>query len=398
MHLATPQQKKMCLAPVNINGIDVACRRCWQCNQKRIDDVVGQCIAERMYSGTTLAVTLTYADKEHVEWNIYEEDIKPVMHTISIYYKDFQDFLKRLRKRYKVRFICAGEYGTHKGRAHFHCILFFKEKLNIEKYYENFKKRVEKTKYPVSIHATPQRFVWEYWKQGIAYFQHTDGYKGFQYVLKYTLKDQDSESSHSTYSLTKGTRTKEKPNEPSILGYEFFEDMAERYIKSGIVPKDFYYKFDDIKRKGKRISFEMNKTAKKIFLDRYMKLFFEKYGHDNVNSTAITEQLDKYVKFDFDEQRESKLIKEKVFSYDNYKKIENPEWMLSTKVTIGEYEKIPCVIFEYAGETEIYTEGSGLWQEKDEKVLERVRRELVIMRQQNYVDFLQDQFQSSQEH
>lgn len=394
MHLATPQQRKMCNSSVNINGIDVACRRCWQCNQKRIDDVIGQCIAEREYSKTTVAVTLTYADKQHEEWNIYENDIKPVMNTISIYYKDFQDFLKRLRKRYKVRFICAGEYGTKKGRAHFHCILFFKEELNLEQYYKNFEERVNKTKFPVSQYASKQRFVWEYWKHGISYFQETDGYKGFQYVLKYMLKDQESESSHSVYSLTKGTRTKTKKNEPSILGYEFFEDLAERYINDGIIPKDFLYKFDDIKRRGKRISFEMNKTAKRIFLDKYMELFFQKYGHDNVNSTRIEQELDKYITFDFDEEKERKLIKDKVFTFDKYQMVENPEWMIKTIVKIGEFNDIPCVIFEYAGETEIYSEGSGLWQEKDEAVLERINRELVVRQKTNYLDFFQAQFQS----
>jgi len=55
-------------------------------------------------------ITLTYDD----------EHFAP-----SLNYKDFQLFMRRLRKaRGKVRFFCCGEYGDKFGRAHFHALLF----------------------------------------------------------------------------------------------------------------------------------------------------------------------------------------------------------------------------------------------------------------------------------
>lgn len=45
----------------------------------------------------------------------------------SLHYRDFQLFMKRLRKRYcdrTVRYFVAGEYGDALGRPHFHCALF----------------------------------------------------------------------------------------------------------------------------------------------------------------------------------------------------------------------------------------------------------------------------------
>lgn len=105
----------MCRTPNKLDdGTEVACRKCWQCKRNRVNDLVGRCIAESRYSAKTYAVTLTYANDAGVN-------------AVTLVYKDVQDFLKRLRKRYNVRYIVAGEYGTAKGRAHWHIILFFKD-------------------------------------------------------------------------------------------------------------------------------------------------------------------------------------------------------------------------------------------------------------------------------
>lgn len=72
-------------------------------------------------------VTLTY-DDEHLPW------------AGSLYQKDFQDFMKRLRKRFvvmypnhsrslpwqvkQVRVFYCGEYGDRFGRPHYHALLF----------------------------------------------------------------------------------------------------------------------------------------------------------------------------------------------------------------------------------------------------------------------------------
>jgi len=56
-------------------------------------------------------ITLTY-DEEHLP------------HRGQLQHKDFQDFIKRVRKKYDVRYYMAGEYGTLNGRPHFHAGLF----------------------------------------------------------------------------------------------------------------------------------------------------------------------------------------------------------------------------------------------------------------------------------
>ena len=165
----------MCISPCRLdNNQEVACRMCWQCRKRKVSDYVGRCIAEAKMSNKTLAVTLTYGDdklKDHEK-----------VHAVTLVYKDVQDFLKRLRKNYKVRYIVTGEYGSAKGRSHWHIILFFKDS------------------YPQV--TSNKRVDWKYWDKGHSYFQEPD-WKGFEYCLKYVLKDQTSRQSDSHLAMSK---------------------------------------------------------------------------------------------------------------------------------------------------------------------------------------------------
>lgn len=42
----------------------------------------------------------------------------------KLLHKDFQDFIKRVRKKYEIRYYMAGEYGPENGRPHFHACIF----------------------------------------------------------------------------------------------------------------------------------------------------------------------------------------------------------------------------------------------------------------------------------
>ena len=160
----------MCIAPVKLDdGTEVGCRECWQCRKRRVNDYVGRCIAESKFSKKTYAVTLTYDGDQGVN-------------AVTLIYKDVQNFLKRLRKKHKCRYIVTGEYGSAKGRSHWHIILFFKDS------------------WP-EVTAN-KRVDWKYWTHGFSYFQEPD-WKGFEYCLKYVLKDQTSRQSDSHLAMSK---------------------------------------------------------------------------------------------------------------------------------------------------------------------------------------------------
>lgn len=70
-----------------------------------------RCLHEASLQEANSFVTLTYAPERLRSW--------------SLHYKDFQDFMKRLRHvKPGVRFFMCGEYGEEHQRPHFHALLF----------------------------------------------------------------------------------------------------------------------------------------------------------------------------------------------------------------------------------------------------------------------------------
>lgn len=227
----------MCVTPYFIpeHGL-VGCRNCWRCRNNRVNDLVGRCIAESQYSTATFAVTLTYAGDTPA--------------TSTLVYEDFQKFMKRLRfAGYSVRYIVAGEYGSKKGRAHWHCVLFFKG----------------------TSPDVPQeeRFDWKHWPHGFSYFQRPD-YKGFSYVLKYALKEQ-----------TKGAVNHLAMSKKPILGWEFIKELAEKHVNQGLSPQSAAYSFrDQFDGKGKRRVFYLQGRARQKFVERYLTAYLDRHGVD----------------------------------------------------------------------------------------------------------------------
>lgn len=96
------------------------CGQCIGCRLERSRQWAIRCVHEASQHKRNAFITLTY-DDEHL----------PASR--SLCYRDFQLFMKRLRKRFgKVRFYMCGEYGDQFDRPHFHACLFgvdFDDKL-----------------------------------------------------------------------------------------------------------------------------------------------------------------------------------------------------------------------------------------------------------------------------
>lgn len=89
----------------------VPCGQCIGCRLERSRQWAVRVMHESQLYEDNCFVTLTY-DDDHVPVNN------------SLQYGDFQRFMKRLRKRWLVRFFCAGEYGEEEFRPHFHAVIF----------------------------------------------------------------------------------------------------------------------------------------------------------------------------------------------------------------------------------------------------------------------------------
>ena len=321
----------MCRTPNRLDdGTEVACRKCWQCKRNRVNDLVGRCIAESKYATQTYAVTLTYANDAGVN-------------AVSLVYKDVQDFMKRLRKRYKVRYICAGEYGTAKGRAHWHIILFFKGKAP---------KIVEDV-----------RVNWKYWTHGYSYFQQPD-WKGFQYVLKYVLKDTDLDSADSHMAMSK------KPP----LGYEFFEELAKEHVEQAVLPRSYKYKVAGVRKdNGTEKVFMMQGKTRENFMNAIKAGWVEKYGKEP-SSEFYEEWDEKNYSVEYTDEELIKRMQHKdVIYYEPWVQngAETPEgtWM--------EAEYYGNEIVVHATEDNAWIFEDGEWREERANVNEILGKSLI---------------------
>jgi len=90
----------------------LSCGQCIGCRLKRSREWAIRCVHEASLSDVNCFITLTY-------------DSPPPGN--SLRYKDFQDFMKRLRfkfRQFTIRFYMCGEYGEEFDRPHMHAILF----------------------------------------------------------------------------------------------------------------------------------------------------------------------------------------------------------------------------------------------------------------------------------
>lgn len=97
-----------------VADLTLPCGQCVGCRLERSRQWAIRCVHEASLHKDNCFITLTYAPEHLPSDN-------------SLNYRDFQLFMKRLRKRFpesKIRFYMCGEYGENFGRPHFHACLF----------------------------------------------------------------------------------------------------------------------------------------------------------------------------------------------------------------------------------------------------------------------------------
>lgn len=107
---------------------EIPCGNCIGCRLDYSRQWADRCLLEMKNHESSYFVTLTY-DDEHLPINHYVDHDTGVCGSVSTLIKrDFQLFMKRLRKNYKydnkLRFFACGEYGDTTFRPHYHAIIF----------------------------------------------------------------------------------------------------------------------------------------------------------------------------------------------------------------------------------------------------------------------------------
>uniref|UniRef100_A0AAU8B4R3 Replication initiator protein n=1 Tax=Dulem virus 156 TaxID=3145633 RepID=A0AAU8B4R3_9VIRU len=117
--------------------IQVPCGQCVGCRIDRSRQWANRCMLELQYHDSAYFITLTY-DDFHVPKSYYSDPETGEAHTsFTLCKRDFQLWMKRLRKKFSedsIRFFACGEYGGQTHRPHYHAIVFGLHLSDLVKY------------------------------------------------------------------------------------------------------------------------------------------------------------------------------------------------------------------------------------------------------------------------
>lgn len=227
----------MCVAPLNLaDGTETACHECWQCRENAINDWVGRNIAESRTAVASHAVTLTYGRSKRSGEVDHER-------AVILTYSDVQKYLKLLRRHgYAVRYFVTGEFGSLKGRAHWHIMLYWLDK--------------------VPPHELDRNFMEDHWPHGWSFWTEPTPH-AVRYNCKYIQKDMGDAERQGHLAMSK------KPP----LGARYFESLAERYVAQELAPQDLSYRFRFPNADGtwKVHEFMLRDRSAELFLAHYVR-------------------------------------------------------------------------------------------------------------------------------
>lgn len=273
----------MCVNPVFLAdlGVEVACHKCWQCIRRKIDDWTGRCVAESQTAVATRSVTLTYGRDNRIG-NIDH------LQAAVLTYSDVQMYVRSLRDAgYRpLRYFVVGEYGSRKGRAHWHIILFFGDK--------------------VPLRPLDRQIECEHWPHGWSFWQLATP-EAIRYVTKYIAKEVETEDRQYHHGLSK---------QPP-LGDAWFRDYARRYCLQQLAPQNLFYSFEHVTdRNGRAVNFVMQGVTAVNFLNSFLEQWNEiNPGVPVPNSDLVDDHLDALARLGDGDQARKVLAGEKLGLY-----------------------------------------------------------------------------------
>lgn len=197
----------------------------------------GQCVGCRLNYSRQWAIRLVHENQMHenscfITLTFSPEELNKRDNPDSLNVRDFQLFMKRLRKKHpekKIRFFHCGEYGEKNQRPHYHALI----------YNHNFSDRkLFKQRKEIKLYTSKE--LEELWPYGFS----TIGDVTFQssaYVARYIMKKQKGDKAQEHYTnidpLTGEVTTKEPEyctmsRKPGI-GYNWFQKY-----KTDVYPRD----------------------------------------------------------------------------------------------------------------------------------------------------------------
>lgn len=111
----------------------IPCGQCLECRLNKARDKANQMMLEKSLYDENKCwfITLTYNDEHLRTHTTRNMETGEEIEGVSLYKRDVQLFIKRLRKHYKskynndgIRYVLVGEYGSQTNRPHYHMIIY----------------------------------------------------------------------------------------------------------------------------------------------------------------------------------------------------------------------------------------------------------------------------------
>lgn len=256
----------------------------------------------------TWFVTLTYNDENIPHKTVKNEETGEIIQGGTLYKKDIQEFMKRLRRTYEykyhhtgIRFFLAGEYGETTNRPHYHACIF-----NMPIYDEL--KLLKKNELGQPIWTSEE--LEKIWKKGFVAIAKLC-WETAAYTARYIMKKQKGPSAEWYYQsrgqIPEFTLMSRKPG------------IAQKYYNEN---NDKIYKNDEITLKnGKKIQkIKPPKYYDKLYdIDHHMEMMIiknkrksiaEKNEKNKDNKTTLTRAQRREIQERTNEKRNIKLKRE----------------------------------------------------------------------------------------
>lgn len=252
-------------------ALTLPCGQCTGCRLERSRGWAVRAMCEAQLHGSQNAfVTLTYSDPA----------------PLSLDYRHYQSFLKRLRarSRVRIRFIAVGEYGEQTLRPHFHALLFgfdFPDKVY-------FKKSVEGNLYTSAM-------LTETWGRGHC-LTGAVTFESAAYVARYCMKKINGEAAEQHY-----TRVDQYGEVHQVE-----PEMLRCSLKPGIGAEWVNRYLGDVKHDGKIVS-----RGQLVNVPRYFRKLIQELDGEAWENIEYLRERDAY-KFAADRTRAREDVKETV--------------------------------------------------------------------------------------
>lgn len=167
--------------------IEVPCGKCVGCRLKYSRDWANRCMLEAQYHESNYFITITYNDDNIPTGEYIDKETGEIKESHSLQKRDFQLFMKRLRKNYqydnKIRFFASGEYGDQTARPHYHMIAFGLKLDDLKLY--------KKSKHGFDYYTSD--FLDSCWKKGFVIVTNIS-WDTCAYVARYVMKKQNGQN------------------------------------------------------------------------------------------------------------------------------------------------------------------------------------------------------------